>query len=145
MLCYKLTRNGLKNWHTWASRKVGSSTFSNIHDSQGLFIEELYYVWMHWVIKMAFLSFYLRFATKLFKKLVYCTIGLNTLFTLIQWLIYCLQCIPLDTFVHPTAHPNVKCLDNSVLAFVPAALVSPWATFQSHTTNRTRPFSPMFW
>ncbi|KAE8444094.1 hypothetical protein EG329_000876 [Mollisiaceae sp. DMI_Dod_QoI] len=87
-----------------------------------LFVEELYYVLMHWVIKMAFLLFYLRFATKRFRTLVLCTMGLNTLFTLIQWLLYCLQCIPLDTFFHPAAHPTVKCLDNKILAFVPAAL-----------------------
>lgn len=104
--------------------QIMGSHFSDFYDLQGLFIEEIYYVWMHWIIKMAFLLFYLRFATKLFRSLVYCTIGLNTLFTIIQWFIYCLQCIPLDTFFHPEAHPNVKCFDNSILAFVPAALVS---------------------
>ncbi|KAK0121373.1 hypothetical protein ONS96_011547 [Cadophora gregata f. sp. sojae] len=87
-----------------------------------LFVEELYYVLMHWVIKMAFLLFYLRFATKRFRTLVYCTIGLNCAFTVIQWLIYCLQCIPIDAFFHPELHPGVKCIDNAVLAFVPAAL-----------------------
>lgn len=88
-----------------------------------LFVEELYYVLMHWVIKMAFLLFYLRFATKRFRTLVFCTIGLNCAFTIIQWLLYCLQCTPLDAFFHPELHPVVKCIDNSVLAFVPAALV----------------------
>lgn len=87
-----------------------------------LFVEELYYVLMHWVIKMAFLLFYLRFATKRFRTLVFCTIGLNCAFTVIQWLIYCLQCIPIDAFFHPELHPGVKCIDNSILAFVPAAL-----------------------
>ncbi|KAH6714279.1 hypothetical protein DL95DRAFT_341111 [Leptodontidium sp. 2 PMI_412] len=87
-----------------------------------LFVEELYYVLMHWVIKMAFLLFYLRFATKRFRTLVFCTIGINCAFTVIQWLLYCLQCIPIDAFFHPELHPGVKCIDNSVLAFVPAAL-----------------------
>ncbi|PBP16768.1 hypothetical protein BUE80_DR012336 [Diplocarpon rosae] len=87
-----------------------------------LFVEELYYVLMHWIIKMAFLLFYLRFATKLFRTLVFCTIGLNCAFTVAQWMVYCLQCLPLDTFFHPAAHPTVRCIDNKVLAFLPAAL-----------------------
>jgi hypothetical protein len=73
---------------------------------------------MHWVIKMAFLLFYLRF-------LVYGTMGLNTLFAIITWLLYVLQCVPLDAYFNPAAHPAVKCLDKSILAFVPAAFVRP--------------------
>lgn len=80
---------------------------------------------------MAFLLFYLRFATKLFRTLVFCTIGLNTIFTAVQWLLYCLQCIPIDAFFHKAAHPNISCVDNSVLAFLPAALVCPPANFFS--------------
>ncbi|KAH6663542.1 hypothetical protein B0J14DRAFT_258505 [Halenospora varia] len=89
--------------------------------TNALFAEEMIYVWMHWAIKMAFLLFYLRFAIKLFRTLVFWTIGLNTLFTIIIWLIYCFQCIPLSAFFNPTMHPGVKCLKNSILAFVPAA------------------------
>ncbi|KAL2059803.1 hypothetical protein VTL71DRAFT_10187 [Oculimacula yallundae] len=87
-----------------------------------LFVEELFYVLMHWVIKMAFLLFYLRFATKVFRTLVICTIGLNCAFTVAQWLLYCLQCMPIDAFFHPELHPGVQCIDNKILAFLPAAL-----------------------
>lgn len=80
---------------------------------------------MHWVVKTAFLLFYLRFAVKGFRLLVFCTMGLNTLFTVITWLVYCFQCIPLDAFFNKAAYPEVKCLDNSILAFVPAAFVRP--------------------
>lgn len=74
---------------------------------------------------MAFLLFYLRFATaKIFRNLVYCTMALNTLSAVSTWTIYCLQCIPLDAYFHPELHPTVKCLDKSILAFVPAAFVS---------------------
>jgi hypothetical protein len=64
--------------------------------------------------------------TRLFvhRTLVYYTIALNCIFALVQWLIYCLQCIPLDAFFHRQDYPTVRCLDNSVLAFVPASLVS---------------------
>lgn len=93
--------------------------------SQALFAEEIYYIWMHWVIKMAFLLFYLRFATtRTFRYLVYGTMGLNTIFSLITWLLYVLQCVPLDAVFHPAAHPTAKCIDRSVLAFVPTAFVS---------------------
>ena len=80
---------------------------------------------MHWVIKMTFLLFYLRLAhTNTFKWLTYGTMGLNTVFTLIIWLIYVLQCVPLDAYFHPQAHPDVICLPTKVLYYVPAALVS---------------------
>lgn len=107
-----------------------------------LFVEELYYVLMHWVIKMAFLLFYLRFATKRFRTLVFCTIGINCAFTVIQWLLYCLQCIPIDAFFHPELHPGVKCIDNSVLAFVPAALVSNPLPLTPSIPNTVRISSP---
>lgn len=78
---------------------------------------------MHFIIKMAFLLFYLRFATRIFRKLVYYTMALNVAFTLLQWFLYCFQCTPLDAFFHKAAYPTVKCLDNKILAFLPAALV----------------------
>ncbi|PMD65643.1 uncharacterized protein K444DRAFT_608218 [Hyaloscypha bicolor E] len=85
-----------------------------------LFAEEIYYIWMHWVIKMAFLLFYLRFATtRTFRCLVYGTMGLNTIFSIITWLLYVLQCMPLDAIFHPAAHPKAKCVDRAVLAFAP--------------------------
>ena len=92
---------------------------------QALFAEEIYYIWMHWVIKMAFLLFYLRFATtRTFKYLVYSTMGLNTIFSTITWTLYVLQCMPLDALFHPAAHPTAKCVDRAVLAFVPTGFVS---------------------
>ncbi|KAJ5040863.1 uncharacterized protein L3040_005422 [Drepanopeziza brunnea f. sp. 'multigermtubi'] len=87
-----------------------------------LFVEEIYYVLMHFIIKMTFLLFYLRFATKGFRTLVHYSIALNCIFAVVQWLLYCLQCIPLDAYFHHNDHPTVKCLENSVLAFVPASL-----------------------
>ncbi|PMD31099.1 hypothetical protein L207DRAFT_473067 [Hyaloscypha variabilis F] len=88
--------------------------------SYALFAEEIYYIWMHWVIKTAFLLFYLRFATsRTFRYLVYGTMGLNTIFSIITWILYVLQCMPLDALFHPAAHPGAKCINRAVLAFVP--------------------------
>ena len=74
---------------------------------------------------MTFLLFYLRLAhTNTFKYTIWGTMGLNTMFTVIIWLIYCFQCIPLDAYFHPAAHPLTVCLPKQVLYYVPAALVS---------------------
>ena len=78
---------------------------------------------MHWIVKMAFLLFYLRIAhTKIFTWSIYATIATNCVFTVIIWMIYCFQCIPLDAYFNKAAHPTVQCLPNKVLYFVPAAL-----------------------
>jgi hypothetical protein len=99
---------------------------------------------MHWIIKTAFLLFYLRFAKGIFRTLTYSVIGLNTTFTIIEWLIYCLQCVPLGAFFHKAEHPGVNCLSNTVQAFVPAAFVSlhrnPSVTFLLLTVDGTDNF-----
>jgi hypothetical protein len=110
---------------------IREQTFSNRNSDhtadyfQALFAEEIYYIWMHWVIKTAFLLFYLRFATsRTFRYLVYGTMGLNTIFSIITWILYVLQCMPLDALFHPAAHPGAKCINRAVLAFVPTGFVS---------------------
>jgi hypothetical protein len=50
--------------------------------------------------------------------------GLNTIFSIITWLLYVLQCMPLDAIFHPAAHPKAKCVDRAVLAFAPTGFVS---------------------
>lgn len=79
----------------------------------------------HCVIKMAFLLFYLRLSRETtFRRWVFTAMALNAMFTLTNWLIACLQCIPLDAFFHPAAHPETKCISHFVTFFVPALLVS---------------------
>jgi hypothetical protein len=74
---------------------------------------------------MAFLLFYLRLSPETtFRRWVYMAMALNVMFTLTNWLIACLQCIPLDAFFHPAAHPGTKCISQFVTFFVPAFLVS---------------------
>lgn len=97
------------------------------------------YTWMHFIIKMAFLLFYLRFAAKSFRKMVYITMGINCLFTLIIMLIYCLQCIPLDAFFQPAEHPDVKCLNKNTLAFPPAAFVRTFLSSYYYGLNELVP------
>ncbi|OQU95024.1 hypothetical protein CLAIMM_01293 [Cladophialophora immunda] len=88
-----------------------------------LFAEEIYYIWMHFWIKLCFLLFYLRLAKeRRFRMLVFGTIGLTATITLTIWLIYCLQCNPLQAFWYPTQFPTAKCLPSKVTYFVPGSL-----------------------
>ncbi|OAP58738.1 hypothetical protein AYL99_07828 [Fonsecaea erecta] len=64
-------------------------------EPQVLFAEEIYYIWMHFWIKICFLLFYLRLAKeRTYRMLVFDTIGLTGVITLTIRLIYCLQCDP---------------------------------------------------
>lgn len=94
------------------------------NDVQWLFIEEVYYMLVHWTIKQAFLLFYLRLSPKKnFHIAVYCTMAVNASFTIINWLLAFLQCRPLDAMIHPSAHPNPQCINQFVVMMVPTALV----------------------
>lgn len=91
------------------------------------------YPWMHCWIKMCFLLFYLRLChERKFVIAVYCVMGYNVVTTIVLWLVYILQCIPLDALLHPSAHPDVKCLAVDVIyVFVPYPLVGD--LYHSHT------------
>ncbi|KAJ5629816.1 hypothetical protein N7528_003473 [Penicillium herquei] len=88
-----------------------------------LFVEEIMYIWMQFIIKTAFLLFYLRLVTNTnFTYSVYAVMGLNILVSICLWLLYCLQCFPLEAFWDSAAHPNAKCLSTTVTYYVPVAL-----------------------
>lgn len=89
-----------------------------------LFIEELFYMITHWTIKMTFLIFYLRLSpNNTFRITCFVTMGLNTAFMVVNWLLALLQCIPLDAYFHPANHPNAKCISKGVLLLGPSILV----------------------
>ncbi|RAO73352.1 uncharacterized protein BHQ10_009364 [Talaromyces amestolkiae] len=88
-----------------------------------LFVEEIYYIWMHFIIKMSFLLFYLRLSnTWRFTLSIYGAMGIVMASTIAIWLIYCLQCIPLPAFWDPTAYPGAKCLSTKITYYVVVAL-----------------------
>lgn len=90
-----------------------------------LFVEELFYMITHWTIKMTFLIFYLRLSpNNTFRVWCFATMGLNTAFMVINWLLAVLQCIPLDEYFHPGTHPGAKCIDKGVLLLGPSILVT---------------------
>lgn len=76
-------------------------------------------------MKQAFLLFYLRLSPQRgFQIAVYATMGINTAFTIINWLLAFLQCQPMDAMIHPDAYPDAKCWSQYVVMMVPTALVS---------------------
>ncbi|EYE98765.1 uncharacterized protein EURHEDRAFT_373853 [Aspergillus ruber CBS 135680] len=88
-----------------------------------LFIEEIYWMFLHWVIKQAFLLFYLRLSPQRgFQIAVYITMGINTSFTIINCMLGFMQCRPMDAMIHPELYPNAQCLSQYVVMMVPTAL-----------------------
>ncbi|KAB2573449.1 hypothetical protein DBV05_g7858 [Lasiodiplodia theobromae] len=91
---------------------------------QGLFAIEIYYIWMHFHLKMGFLLFYMRLShVQSFRILIYMAMVCNALCTVGIWVLYCLQCIPLEAFWNPAKYPDTICLNSSVTYFVPYSLM----------------------
>ncbi|KAF3006506.1 hypothetical protein E8E13_004876 [Curvularia kusanoi] len=88
-----------------------------------LFIEELYYYFVHFTIKFAFLTFYLRLSPdKTFRRLVFFGMAINVAMFIINDVIACLQCVPFDEILHPGTHPDAKCIPKLALLVVPSVL-----------------------
>jgi hypothetical protein len=87
-----------------------------------LLAQQFYYAFMHFIIKMCILAFYLRLSPqRSFRLAVYGTMAFNTVCTLAIWLLYGFQCIPMKSFWAPTV--EAKCLSPLLLWFLPASLV----------------------
>lgn len=87
-----------------------------------LIVQEPFYVYLHWIVKMSFLLFYLRLVRTLtFKKFVYASIAINTVMAIIPFTLYFVQCIPLNAFFNPADYPDAKCIPKSVLFYVPSS------------------------
>ncbi|CAN9248514.1 unnamed protein product [Alternaria alternata] len=88
-----------------------------------LFIEEVVYYSVHWVIKSAFLLFYLRLSpSKTFRIAVYIGGVLNLAILIINIMLACFQCIPFDEILHPGTHPDAICISKLVLLIGPSVL-----------------------
>jgi hypothetical protein len=88
-----------------------------------LFIEEVVYYSVHWVIKSAFLLFYLRLSpSKTFRTAVYVGGVLNFAILIINIMLACFQCIPFDEILHPGTHPDAICISTLVLLIGPSVL-----------------------
>ncbi|KAF2185245.1 hypothetical protein K469DRAFT_665481 [Zopfia rhizophila CBS 207.26] len=99
------------------------SVFQQLQIIKWLFVEEVFYYFVHWVIKSAFLFFYLRLSpNKRFRTFVYLGIGLNGAIFICNMLIAFFQCIPFDEILHPGTHPDAVCINKLVLLVVPSIL-----------------------
>lgn len=83
--------------------------------SKGLLAEEFVYVFMQFAVKMCFLLFFFRLSkNKMFRACLWATIAFHALSTVGIWLIYALQCMPLEAFYDKAKHPSVQCVSNDV-------------------------------
>ncbi|KUI57751.1 hypothetical protein VP1G_10972 [Cytospora mali] len=65
---------------------------------------------------MTLLVFYLRLSPdQSFRRWCIATMILNTVVTVINWLLAFFQCMPLDAYFHPELNPDAKCIDGNVL------------------------------
>jgi hypothetical protein len=82
---------------------------------QGLLVEEFYYVWMQFGVKLCFLLSFFRIFGKVTLRipLLFVT-AFHVGSTIAIWLLYALQCRPLKAFYHPELYPNVKCISNNM-------------------------------
>jgi hypothetical protein len=97
-----------------------------------LYAEEIWYLFLHLLIKMSFLLFFLRLSqTKRFRRAVYFVMTCNVFVTVGTWILYSLQCIPLAAYWSPELYPDVTCLPFSLSLWLPASalIVVDWMIF----------------
>jgi hypothetical protein len=149
------------NWklsrYVQALEKRSSRDASTDKRYQWLFVEEIVYYSVHWVMKSAFLFFYLRLSPDGtdFRYAVYAGLGLNTIvwgcnmyviaflhlrqemLTSETRLLACIQCMPFDEILHPGTHPDAYCMNKLVVLLLPCLLVSSLHSILSvnHATN----------
>ncbi|KAI0480039.1 hypothetical protein GGR56DRAFT_248853 [Xylariaceae sp. FL0804] len=91
--------------------------------TKGLLAEEFWYIWMQFTVKMCFLLFYFRLSkTEAFLRALWAVIAFHCVTTVVIWLLYALQCMPLAAFWDPTKYPNTTCLSSNVTYWVPFTL-----------------------
>ncbi|KAH7036038.1 uncharacterized protein B0I36DRAFT_211078, partial [Microdochium trichocladiopsis] len=85
--------------------------------------EEVVLYTVHFIIKMTFLTFYLRLCPQaLFRAAVFAGIAFNASVYLGSMLLTLLQCDPFDAIAHPYLHPEAKCLDQFIVMIIPPVL-----------------------
>ncbi|KAL4791152.1 hypothetical protein BDV19DRAFT_393396 [Aspergillus venezuelensis] len=88
-----------------------------------LFVEELFYMFVHLVLKQTYLLFYLRLSPRRsFQWVVYGTMILCIVFLTVEWLLAFLQARPLAAYFHPEDYPYAKRLNEYAVQMVPTGL-----------------------
>ncbi|KAJ9203231.1 hypothetical protein DTO166G4_6113 [Paecilomyces variotii] len=89
-----------------------------------LLIIEFVYILTQLLIKLSFLTFYLRVlsGSPAYRLMVFCAMGFTLAQTVAVWLFYGLQCIPLGTFFNPSAYPEGHCIPTPLTLYIPASL-----------------------
>ncbi|KAG9254481.1 uncharacterized protein F5Z01DRAFT_107874 [Emericellopsis atlantica] len=90
---------------------------------QGLLAEEFYYVWMQFSVKLCFLLFFFRLSSQRpFRIALWSVIVFHVGSTIAIWLLYALQCQPLEAFYYKERYPDVQCISNDIAYFIPYSL-----------------------
>ncbi|KAF5850522.1 hypothetical protein GGP41_002751 [Bipolaris sorokiniana] len=109
----------------WRHRRMATlTTHQQLQILKWLFIEQVAYYSVHWVIKSAFLLFYLRLSTRKPFRIAICIGGaINGTILIINTLMACFQCVPFDEILHPGTHPNAVCINRLAMLIVPSVLI----------------------
>ena len=82
------------------------------------------YLFLHFWIKMSFLLFFLRLSPdRGFRIAVFCVIAANVIVTVGTWVLYSLQCQPIEAYWYPERYPDIKCLSFGLSLWLPATSV----------------------
>ncbi|KXJ88975.1 hypothetical protein Micbo1qcDRAFT_213221 [Microdochium bolleyi] len=86
-------------------------------------VEEVVLYTVHFIIKMTFLTFYLRLSPQVwFLRTTYVGIALNLVIYVGSMLLTLLQCDPFDAIARPMLYPDRKCLDQFTVMMTPPVL-----------------------
>lgn len=128
---YHLRISRRSSWFVFHSR-LHTLKDTNRSKQQLLFIIEFVYIFCQWLIKMSFLTFYMRVlsSTATYRKILYFVMAFTSAQTIGVLLFYGLQCRPLGAFFNPQDFPDAICLPTPITLYFPASLVS--LTFPIH-------------
>jgi hypothetical protein len=102
----------------------------------------VYYFTMHYLIKTAFLTFYLRLSpNRRFRFWVGFGFGINTGSLVINILIIVFQCIPVSAALSTVARLTASCMDRNFVFVAPAVIVSAIPNQRTPRTDRDRRMS----
>ncbi|KAG6365789.1 hypothetical protein INS49_007400 [Diaporthe citri] len=86
-------------------------------------VNQFWYAWLQFSIKMCFLLFYYRLTDRTgFRRWLWAILGFHIVTTIVIAILIGLQAVPLAAVYEPQNYPNAARIDLSVILFVPFAL-----------------------
>jgi hypothetical protein len=108
---------------------------------QYLYILSIYYTGMHFLIKSAFLTYYLRLSpNRRFRTWIGVGYGLNFGSLIVGLLLLVFQCIPVKAALSTLARLNATCMDRDFVLFAPSSMVLSPQTLSYAIADKDRTF-----